>query len=184
MMGKKAAGGMKNKKIPGRKAHDETGRRGCRGMRRRNESNADSTSEVGRCSKKPRTLTRRSGGPFPRPETVALISRRENAPPPMNFPDHTQPCLPQAKLTAKSSVDSVDFPSMKAGIVKDSISMDFLIGFVDEEEMFNMPGLVNGMAEGMLLTPPAMKRGFNWSHDIHDHHLVDDANFYINLWDE
>ncbi|THG03518.1 dehydration-responsive element-binding protein 1F-like [Camellia sinensis] len=34
--------------------------------------------------------------------------------------------------------------------------------FVDEEAMFNMPGLLDSMAEGLLLTPPAMKRGFNW----------------------
>ncbi|GFZ12665.1 C-repeat/DRE binding factor 2 [Actinidia rufa] len=34
--------------------------------------------------------------------------------------------------------------------------------FVDEEALFNMPGLLDSMAEGLLLTPPAMKRGFNW----------------------
>ena len=34
--------------------------------------------------------------------------------------------------------------------------------FVDEEAVFNMPGLIDGMAEGLLLTPPAMCRGFSW----------------------
>ncbi|MCD9560021.1 hypothetical protein HAX54_018446 [Datura stramonium] len=37
-----------------------------------------------------------------------------------------------------------------------------LMEFMDEEAMFNMPVLIDSMAEGMLLTPPAMKRGFNW----------------------
>ncbi|KAL7226160.1 hypothetical protein ACSBR1_021317 [Camellia fascicularis] len=34
--------------------------------------------------------------------------------------------------------------------------------FLDEEALFNMPGLLNSMAEGLMLTPPALKRGFNW----------------------
>ncbi|XP_071904977.1 dehydration-responsive element-binding protein 1A-like [Coffea arabica] len=34
--------------------------------------------------------------------------------------------------------------------------------FVDEEAVFNMPALIDNMAEGMLLTPPAMKKGFHW----------------------
>lgn len=34
--------------------------------------------------------------------------------------------------------------------------------YMDEEELFNMPGLLDSMAEALILTPPAMKRGFNW----------------------
>ncbi|OIV90359.1 hypothetical protein TanjilG_19768 [Lupinus angustifolius] len=34
--------------------------------------------------------------------------------------------------------------------------------FWDEEEVFNMPGLMNSMAEGLIITPPALQRGFNW----------------------
>ncbi|XP_022144757.1 dehydration-responsive element-binding protein 1D-like [Momordica charantia] len=34
--------------------------------------------------------------------------------------------------------------------------------FIDEEELFNMPAIIAGMAEGLILTPPGMKRGFNW----------------------
>lgn len=33
----------------------------------------------------------------------------------------------------------------------------------DEEEVFNMPGLMNSMAEGLIITPPALQRGFNWA---------------------
>ncbi|KAI3450680.1 hypothetical protein Pfo_007345 [Paulownia fortunei] len=43
-----------------------------------------------------------------------------------------------------------------------------LVGFLDEEAMFNMPVLLDSMAEGMLLTPLAMKKGFNWSHEADD----------------
>ncbi|EEF33807.1 dehydration-responsive element-binding protein 1B [Ricinus communis] len=35
--------------------------------------------------------------------------------------------------------------------------------FLDEEELFNMPALLDSMAEGLILTPPAMKKGFNWN---------------------
>jgi len=34
--------------------------------------------------------------------------------------------------------------------------------FLDEEALFNMPGLLDSMAEGLILTPPAMRRGFDW----------------------
>lgn len=201
---------MTNKKIAGRKILKETSRRCYRRMQRRNESR-ESVSEVGRCNKKSRTLTR-TGVSNPIFDMVALASRGGNAPLQLNFPDRIK-CLPQAQSTSlhdtapravhlagKNSQPSIlnawspnssssnprenhveetcliDFPSKKES-VKDSLT-DLLIGFIDEDEMFNMPGLVNSMAEGMLLTPPAMKRGFKWSHDIDQ---VDDAN-YINLW--
>lgn len=37
--------------------------------------------------------------------------------------------------------------------------------YMDEEELFNMPGLLDSMAEGLIVTPPAMKRGFNWDEE-------------------
>ncbi|XP_057426970.1 dehydration-responsive element-binding protein 1B-like [Lotus japonicus] len=33
----------------------------------------------------------------------------------------------------------------------------------DEEEVFNLPGLINSMAEGLIITPPALERGFSWA---------------------
>ncbi|KAG6417307.1 hypothetical protein SASPL_119461 [Salvia splendens] len=52
-------------------------------------------------------------------------------------------------------------------------------GFVDEEAVFNMPALLDSMAEGMLLTPLGMKKGFNWS-EYDDE--VDDQAMELNLW--
>ncbi|KAG6414784.1 hypothetical protein SASPL_122158 [Salvia splendens] len=51
-------------------------------------------------------------------------------------------------------------------------------GFVDEEAVFNMPALLDSMAEGMLLTPLGMKKGFNWS----EYEEVDDQGMEFNLW--
>ncbi|KAK2994407.1 hypothetical protein RJ640_009634 [Escallonia rubra] len=34
--------------------------------------------------------------------------------------------------------------------------------FMDEEATYNMPALIDSMAEGLLITPPAMKKGFKW----------------------
>ncbi|XP_010038979.1 dehydration-responsive element-binding protein 1F [Eucalyptus grandis] len=46
--------------------------------------------------------------------------------------------------------------------------------FVDEEELFNMPGLLDSMAEGLMLTPPATVSGFDWD----DVDVVD-----LTLWE-
>lgn len=50
---------------------------------------------------------------------------------------------------------------------------------VDEEEVFNMPVLLDSMAEGMLLTPLAMKKGFNWDDELDDD---DDRKRDFTLW--
>ncbi|KAI3850927.1 hypothetical protein MKW92_019816 [Papaver armeniacum] len=50
--------------------------------------------------------------------------------------------------------------------------------FLDEEALFNMPGLLDSMAEGMLLTPLAMKKGFRWLDDGNDM----DSDMDVPLW--
>ncbi|KAJ4847982.1 hypothetical protein Tsubulata_033075 [Turnera subulata] len=47
--------------------------------------------------------------------------------------------------------------------------------FVDEEELFNKPGLLDSMAEGLILTPPGICTGFSW--DDEENAAVD-----LNLW--
>ncbi|XP_065856648.1 dehydration-responsive element-binding protein 1B-like [Euphorbia lathyris] len=49
--------------------------------------------------------------------------------------------------------------------------------FMDYEELFNMPILIDSMAEGLILTPPAMKKGFTW--DDGESNVVD-----LTLWSE
>ncbi|XVF19764.1 hypothetical protein REPUB_Repub11eG0138900 [Reevesia pubescens] len=50
--------------------------------------------------------------------------------------------------------------------------------FIDEEALFNMPGLLYSMAEGMLLTPPALQRQVDWDDDDDDR----SATINIDLW--
>ncbi|GAA0151116.1 hypothetical protein Leryth_002818 [Lithospermum erythrorhizon] len=54
---------------------------------------------------------------------------------------------------------------------------NYNVPFLDEEEIFDMPALINNMAEGMLLTPPAMMKGYNWDDDD-----VDEGNIDLSLW--
>lgn len=36
--------------------------------------------------------------------------------------------------------------------------------FFDEEALYNMPGLLDSMAEGLLITPPSTKTALDWDH--------------------
>ncbi|XP_022730283.1 dehydration-responsive element-binding protein 1F-like [Durio zibethinus] len=47
--------------------------------------------------------------------------------------------------------------------------------FIDEEASFNMPGLLHSMAEGMLLSPPALQGEVDWDDDT-------TSNINIDLW--
>ncbi|XP_071730423.1 dehydration-responsive element-binding protein 1B-like [Rutidosis leptorrhynchoides] len=48
--------------------------------------------------------------------------------------------------------------------------------FIDEEAMFNMPSFYTSMAEGLVITPPGMKKGFDWDDDYAD------CNMDLTLW--
>ena len=46
--------------------------------------------------------------------------------------------------------------------------------FFDEEALYNMPGLLDSMAEGLLITPPSMKRAMDWDDIV--------CEIDMNLW--
>ncbi|KAL9228552.1 hypothetical protein vseg_004117 [Gypsophila vaccaria] len=63
-------------------------------------------------------------------------------------------------------------------IIEKSVEEDCSRGvFWDEEALFNMPTLIDSMAEGMLLTPPALKKGVNWDDFYHN----DEYDSYVDL---
>ncbi|MED6193474.1 hypothetical protein PIB30_019770 [Stylosanthes scabra] len=43
-----------------------------------------------------------------------------------------------------------------------SLGEDSRSFYWDEDGVFNMPVLMNSLAEGLIITPPALERGFNW----------------------
>ncbi|KAJ8641469.1 hypothetical protein MRB53_018163 [Persea americana] len=49
--------------------------------------------------------------------------------------------------------------------------------FLDDEELFNMPGLLANMAEGLLIPPPTMQNEFNWDE-------VGCCHMDLSLWSE
>lgn len=66
------------------------------------------------------------------------------------------PCVKSSCSSSSSSFSSSSLPlslSMAAG------SRNL---FLDEEELFNMPRLLDSMAEGLIITPLSMQKGFNW----------------------
>lgn len=100
-------------------------------------------------------------------DVAAIALRGESAP--LNFQDSAW-ALPQPKSKLAEDIRSAACEAAEI----------FGREFMDEEAVFNMPGLVDGMAEGMLLTPPAMKKGFNWDGDGDDDGEVRDVE--LSLW--
>ncbi|KAL8217148.1 hypothetical protein R6Q57_023985 [Mikania cordata] len=64
----------------------------------------------------------------------------------------------------KPSSSSACFPiESDGGNMKDEV---VVTPFMDEEVLFNMPCFYNSMAEGLVITPPGMKKGYDWSDDF------------------
>ncbi|KAI3844887.1 hypothetical protein MKX03_008318 [Papaver bracteatum] len=79
-----------------------------------------------------------------------------------------------SSVALSPSISNLDIPYDEYSLPSSSTGTTFL----DEEALFNMPGLLDSMAEGMLLTPLAMKKGFRWLDDGNDM----DSDMDVPLW--
>ncbi|KAF3950071.1 hypothetical protein CMV_024130 [Castanea mollissima] len=70
-------------------------------------------------------------------------------------------------------LEVMQFMESKKEVIEPEITLEILCDskdnpeqpgtfFLDEEALFNMPGLLESMAEGLILTPPARQIGFDW----------------------
>ncbi|KAL6133566.1 hypothetical protein ACLB2K_065801 [Fragaria x ananassa] len=103
-------------------------------------------------------------------DVAALSLRGESAE--LNFPEEAK---------ASSSTSSVSLPELTSMVNLENVEVESRssrIGYVDEEELFNMPELLDSLAEGLILTPPAMQKGFNWD----DYDLENAVEF--SLWSD
>lgn len=137
------------KRKAGRKKFQETRHPVYKGVRQRN---GKWVSELRQPNKKSRVWV----GTFACPDmaaraydVAALALKGESAE--LNFPEDAN-ALP--RIEAASSTREIQ---CAAGAFADTRK-----AYVDEEELFNMPALLNSMAEGLILTPPALQKGFSW----------------------
>ncbi|PIA39191.1 hypothetical protein AQUCO_02700400v1 [Aquilegia coerulea] len=188
-----AAGSHKRK--TGRKKFQETRHPIYRGVRERKGGRW--VCEVREPYKKSRIWL----GTFPSPEMaaraydVAALALRGNAAA-LNFADSAY-TLQQAKSSSATDIQSAALAAAEAYKPlpsSDDVALPFVQNqaihcveslekqpeistpFLDEEAMFNMPGLLSSMAEGMLITPPALAKGFNWDEK--------DCNIDLSLWSD
>ncbi|MED6205228.1 hypothetical protein PIB30_016023 [Stylosanthes scabra] len=117
------------------------------------------------------------------PHSVALLPIAESS-----SPQHVREAAYKAaqQQTNNNNDDIISNPSSSLNIDLCCVGVDggeegvvwnsSSTAFFDEEAVFNMPALLDNMAEGMLITPPSMKRGPFHLH--HDHEFQTD----LTLW--
>ncbi|KAG6506348.1 dehydration-responsive element-binding protein 1F-like [Zingiber officinale] len=132
-------------------------------------------------------------GTFPRPEMaarahdVAAIALRGAASAHLNFPDSAE-ALPRARSAAPEDVRRAAVEAANMMVDRAPASLPGATWtaarpevFVDEEAVFNLPGLMEDMARGLLVTPPAMHRAIDWEtlEPEEDGYMAGDG---ISLW--
>ncbi|XP_068662425.1 dehydration-responsive element-binding protein 1F-like [Aristolochia californica] len=153
-----------HKRRAGRKKFRETRHPFYRGVRQRNGGKW--VCEVREPQKKSRIWL----GTFPCPEMaarahdVAAIALRGSGAA-LNFEDSWQ-VLPRPASSSPRNIQEAACAAAEAFRPKklsdDPFVRDVTTQFHDEEAEYNMPSLLISMAEGMLITPPGIQKGFDW----------------------
>lgn len=118
--------------------------------------------------REPRKSNRIWLGTYPTPEmaaaaydVAALALKGSEAS--LNFPDSVLPnTIPESPTAADiraaaASAAAARAPKPKVVLQPQNDDVPKTGEFVDEEELFDMPNLLVGMAEGMLVSPPRIK---------------------------
>ncbi|XP_054793069.1 dehydration-responsive element-binding protein 1F-like [Prosopis cineraria] len=163
---------MHHKRKAGRRKFKETRHPVYRGVRRRNGNKW--VCEV----RQPNNKSRIWLGTYPTPEMAAtahdsaVLSLRGSSAL-LNFPD-SAPLLPLAPSSSPSDVRAAAAKAAAKNIMNNEEAGTM---FVDEEALYNMPALLDSMAEGLLLTPPSMSRAF-----MEDTIAPYSRDLDLNLW--
>ncbi|XP_028790577.1 uncharacterized protein LOC114746526 [Neltuma alba] len=97
---------------------------------------------------------KRSSGEWPERDTAAAAPGFAS----MNLPHDAATSMEDAaKYISGQGTEAWDMRMAGMGSERGSQSI-----YWDEEELFNMPALMNSMAEGLIIPPPALQTGFNW----------------------